>query len=285
MSGDQYANKLEQWFSSLPQLVQETLHEPFSWMNDSLKSVAGHPEALLAAADQYVQIGEAVHQLGQQQLQHRSALAGHWRGDAHDAFTDKMQFVEAQLDKLADAVKQVKDVLEPGAKACVESANMIIDIVTSLIMFALGTVAVNLALSLVTLGTSLAAGVALVIARAVAAVARVARVVEKLAQVLTKLAEVFLKLNRLLKQVAQVLREIKAVLKEAQMLAKTSRGWDKVGAKVSFGIQKTVVSKGIALGTAGTINIPGAGGGLYHAGQEYVDGWQDASDARDEAQK
>jgi hypothetical protein len=285
VSGDQYANKLEQWFSTLPQLVQETLHEPFSWMNNSLKAVAGHPEALLAAGDQYVQIAESVHLLGQQQLQHRSALAGQWRGDAYDAFTDRMQFVEAQLDKLGDAIKQVKDVLESGAKACVESANMIIDIVTSLIMFALGTIAVNLALSLVTLGTSLAAGVALVIARAVAAVARVARVVEKLAELLAKLAQVFLKLSRLLEKVAQVLREIKTVLKEAQLLAKTSKGWDKVGAKVSFGIQKTIVSKGIAVGTAGTINIPGAAGGLYHAGQEYVDGWQDAGDAQDEARR
>jgi uncharacterized protein YukE len=285
VSGDQYANKLEQWFHSLPGLVQETLHEPFTWTNDALKSVAGHPEALRAAGQQYVQVADAVHQLGQQQLQHRTALAGHWRGDAYDAFTGKLQHVEAQLDKLAEATRHVKDLLESGAKACVDGANMIVDIVTSLIMLALGTIAVNMALALVTAGTTLAAGVAEVIAEAAAAAARVARVVEKVAEVLTKLAEVFRKVQALLERITEALKAIQETLKDAAVMAKTSRGWDKVGAKVSFGIQKTVVSKGISLATGGTINIPGSAGGFYHGGREYVDGRHDASDAQNDAQK
>jgi hypothetical protein len=276
---DEYANKLEQWFHSLPGIVQSTLHEPFTWMNDGLKAVSGHPETLLAAGPQYVQIAESVHQLAQQQLQNRGALAGHWTGDAYDSFTDKMQHIEGQLDKLADAIKQVKDLLESGAKACVEGANMIIDIVTSLIMMAIGTLVVNLALSVITFGASLAAAAAEVIAEALVAVARVAKVLEKAAQILTKLAEMFMKLEKLLSKIAQILKEIKEVLAEANALAKTSKGWDKIGAKISFGIQKTIVSKGIWAGTGGQVNIPGTAGGLYHGTREYIDAYGDASDA------
>lgn len=285
MSGEEYANKLEQWFYSLPHLVQETLHEPFTWMNDALKAVAGHPEALLAAGQQYVQIADAVQQLGQQQLRDRAALAGRWRGDAYDAFTGTMQHVEAQLDTLAEATRQVRSLLESGAKACVDGANMIVDIVTSLIMLALGTIAVNVALSLVTFGTSLAAGVAEVLAQVTVSVARVARVVEKVAEVLMKLAKVFRKIQALLERIAEALTSIKETLKDAAVLAKTSKGWDKIGAKVSYGLQKTAVSKGLSLATGGAVTIPGSLGGFYHAGSEYVDGWQDASDARDEGQQ
>jgi hypothetical protein len=280
VSGDQYSNKLEQYFYSLPGIVQSTLHEPFTWMNDGLKSVAGQPEALLAAGPQYVQIAEAVHQLGQQQLTNRNALNGHWTGDAYDAFTGKMQEIESQLDKLADAIKQVKELLESGAKACVEGANMIIDIVTSLIMMAIGTLVVNLALSVITFGASLAAAAAEVIAEALVAVARVAKVLEKAAEILTKLAQLFMKLEKLLTKIAQILKEIKEVLAESNALAKSAKGWDKLGAKASFGIQKAIVSKGIWAASGGNVNIPGAAGGLYHAGQEYTDAYHDASDAQ-----
>jgi uncharacterized protein YukE len=285
VSGHEHANKLEQWFYSLPHLVQETLHEPFTWMNDALRSVAGNPDALLAAVPEYVAIAAAVHHLGEQQFQDRTALAAHWRGDAYDAFTDTTQYVEVQLDKLAETIKQVKGVLEAGATACVESANMIIDLVTSLVMFALGTIAVNVALSVITAGTSLAAGVAMVLGKAATTAAQVARVLEKTAQILNKLAQIFYKLEKLLRQITQVIKEIKEVLKESQALAKSAKGWDKVGAKISFSLQQTVVSKGITLGTAGAISIPGGAGSLYHAGQDYVDGRGHAGDAQDEAQR
>jgi uncharacterized protein YukE len=277
------ANKLEHWFQSLPRLVQDTLHEPFDWMNSALKAVAGNPDTLLAAVPQYMAIAEAVHQSGEQQAQDRMALAGHWQGDAYHAFTDRMQHIEAQLDRLAETIRHVKEVLEAGAHACVESANMIIDLVTSMIMFALSTIAVNVALSVITVGTSLAAGVAMVVGKAITTAAQVVRVLEKTAEILNKLAQVFFKMQRLLRQISQIIQEIQEVLKDAQALTKTAQGWDKIGAKVSFGLQKTVVSKGIALGTGGAVSIPGGGSGLYHAGQNYLDGRQHASDAQDQA--
>jgi uncharacterized protein YukE len=278
-AGDEYANKLEQWFNSLPGIVQSALHEPFTWMNDGLKAVAGQPQELVAAGGLYVQIGEAVHQLGQQQLADRSALVGYWTGDAYAAFSQKMQHLEEQLDKLGEAIKKAKDLLEAGANACVEGANMIIDIVTSLIMFVLADLAVSVALSFFTFGASLAAGVSLWIAKAAQAASKVARVLEKAAEILRKIANLFVKLQKLFETIARVLKEIKEVLKDSLAAKRAATGWDKVGATVSHGITRTVISNGIKVGTAGAISIPGPLGSAYRAGEDYVDAHQDASHA------
>ncbi len=104
MSGDQYANKLEQWFGSLPGIVQEVLHAPFTWMNETLKSVAGDPQALLAAGQQYVQIGDAIHQVAQQQLSDRSALAD-WSVVWYPAATSRTAAAIESIVSAADAIE------------------------------------------------------------------------------------------------------------------------------------------------------------------------------------
>jgi WXG100 family type VII secretion target len=281
-AGDEYANQLESWFHSLPGIVQSALHAPFTWMNDGLKAVAGQPQELVNAGAVYVQIGESVHQLGQQQLADRAALAGQWTGEAYQAFTAKMQRLEEHLDRLAEAIKKAKDLLEAGAEACVEGANMIIDIIKSLIMFVLADLAVSVALSFFTFGASLAAGISLWVAKAAEAVAKVASVLEKVAALLRKIAEVFLKLQKVFQTVAKVLNEIKEVLKESLAAKKAAKGWDKVGATVSHGITRTVVAKGIKVGTGGVVSIPGPLGSGYQAGKEYVDAYQDASNATEQ---
>lgn len=281
MSGAAYANTLEQWFYSLPSLVQEVLHEPFSWMNDALKAVAGNPEELLAAIPQYQQYAAQVRALGDGQRFDRGHLNSSWSGDAHDAFNEQLTKIETQLAGLADAIGEVTGLLESGAKATVDGANMIIDIVTGLIMLALGTIAVNVALSVITLGTSLAAGAAMVIAQAAVAVARVARVMQKVAQILMKLADLFRKLSELLKSIVVVLKNIKGALKDAQALTKTAKGRAKVQAMVDFGVQKAMVSGGISAVTLGAVQIPGTGGELYSGGKEYVQGWRQATDAKE----
>jgi WXG100 family type VII secretion target len=277
----QYANKLEIWFSGLPSLVQETLHEPFTWMNDALKSVSGNPQALLAAAPQYLQIADTVSLLGREQLKDRDALTGRWSGDAFDGFSAQMDRINEQLNQLTLAIGQVQGLLEQGAQACVDGANMIIDLVTSLIMFALSLIAVNVALSIITLGTSLAASVALVIARAAHTLARVARVIEKMAEVLIKIANLFEKLHAMLKRVVELLKQLETYLKEAKAASKAAKGMDKARKTAVFTAQNTAVSKAINWGTGGLVAPPGTGGSVYHGARDYIDGVTDAGRARD----
>jgi hypothetical protein len=81
-----HANMLESRFSGLPTLVQETLHTPFNWRNESLKAVSGDPQALVAGGEQYLRLANAVSQVAQEQMRDAGALAGRWQGDAYDAF-------------------------------------------------------------------------------------------------------------------------------------------------------------------------------------------------------
>jgi hypothetical protein len=69
---------------ALPGIVQSTLHQPFSWMNESLKAVSGDPQALLAAAPQYLAIASAVTDLADEQRRDRDSLAPVWSGDAFE---------------------------------------------------------------------------------------------------------------------------------------------------------------------------------------------------------
>jgi len=281
---EQYANKLEAWFSSLPSLVQEVLHEPFTWMNDGLKSVSGNPQALLTAAPQYLQIADTVSRLGREQLNDRNALIGRWSGDAFDAFSAQMDHITDQFSQLAHAIGQVEDLLKSGAKACVDGANMIIDLVTSLIMFALGLIAVNVALSIITLGSSLAASVALVVARAAQTLAKVARVIEKVAEVLTKLASLFKRLHEILKKVTELLKQLETYLKEEKAAAKAAKGMDRLRKTAVFTGKNAAVSQAIKYGTGALVAPPGVGGSVYHGLRDYSEGWTDAGDARDAVQ-
>lgn len=277
----QYANELEHWFYSLPQLVQETLHEPFDWINGVLKDISGDPEDLIAAGMQYTALGNAVRAAGQQQLGDRRVLDMHWRGQAHDAFDRRMESFESRLDKLGSAIAHTNDVLSTGAKAAVDGANMIIDIVKGLIMFALGQIAVNVALSVVTLGTSLAAGVAEVMLKAAEALSKVMKVVEKLAQVMNKIVRILNKITRLLKDITDVLRDIKKLLRAMKDYARGVNGFKaKILAQMAKGTANAIVTKTIDVGTFGVVDPPGAVGSAIQAGSDYVDGWKDASETQ-----
>jgi uncharacterized protein YukE/ElaB/YqjD/DUF883 family membrane-anchored ribosome-binding protein len=277
----EYANKLETWFAGLPSLVQEVLHEPFTWMNDGLKQVSGDPQALLAAAPQYLQIADGVSQLARQQVQDRQALVGKWGGDAFDAFSTNLERINEQLGQLSLAVGKVQGLLEQGAQACVDGANMIIDIVTSLIMFAISLIAVNIALSIITFGASLAASVAAVVARAAVEMAKIARIIEKVAEVLTKIANFFKKLEEILKKVVALLKRLQEYLNEAKKASKAAQGMDKLKKTASFTAQNVGVSKAIDWGTGGVVAPPGTAGAAYEGGRDYVDGWNHASDSQD----
>jgi uncharacterized protein YukE len=183
---DSYTNELERRFYSLPDVVQVALHEPFMWMNDALRQVAGQPQELLAAGWRYVRVAEMVRELGDQQTRDRTDLAAAWSGEAFQSFDARMRSAEAQLADLAAAVRSTNELLEAGAQACVEGANMIIEIVSSLIMFALSTLAVNGALAVLTGGATMAAWLAGVTAKTIKAMADVVRVLEKTAVVLRK---------------------------------------------------------------------------------------------------
>jgi WXG100 family type VII secretion target len=279
------ANELEIWFTGLPELVQTILHEPFTWMNESLKQVSGDPEALLAAAPRYVQLATTVTSIADAQMRERDVLAGVWSGEAFVAFDTDLGIVDAQLRALANLLTQVPDLLQSAATACVESANVIIDLITSLVMFVVGLVITNLALAIVTAGASIAATTAAGLAKAAQFTSRVTRVITKLSQLLSKIAQQLQKLDVRLKKLAEQMQKLQDFLTDMKKDAKNFSGMEKLRRKGDFYTVNGLVTTGVKIGTLGVVAPPTTGSAAQDAGKNYYDAARAAESAEDVADR
>jgi WXG100 family type VII secretion target len=286
MTAAAYQNELESAFGQLPGWLQSPLRPIFDKFDEGLQWVAGDPDDLLRAGQVYVQLGRQIQQLTEQQRQDRAKLAGAWAGDSYEAFTGKMQQIEQQLTTLSQATTKTQEVLQAAAQACVEGANMIIEIVVALIMWLVSTIVVNAALSVLTFGLSLAAEVAEAVAGALSSLARVLSCIEKVAQVLEKIAQVLKKIAKIIKEIVQLLKDLEGLLKELKDWSKAPK---LLKAPADWALRKGVngavnagVSKGASVVTGGLDSPPGKGGAAIHAGADYKGAW-DAADRAEQA--
>lgn len=261
----QQANKLEQWFSGAPDLVQQVLRPVFDAANDQLKAVAGDPHDLVQAGEYYVQLGRQIVALAEQQHADRQGLASAWEGEAYAAFAAKAHDIEERLREVGEATGKTKEVLHAAAEACVEGANLIIDVIVALIAFAIGTLLVKLALAALTFGASMLAWVAEQIAAGIIALTRIANVTMQVARILTQISQIFEKLATILRGIAQVLALIKDLLVMLDEMTKGAKGLSKLGMfSVRAGAYATTNA---GIGATTNLNIPLPGGSVLEAGK------------------
>lgn len=276
---EEKANRLEQQFHSLPGIVQSVLQDPYKWMDSALRSVTGKPDELLAVIPAYLRLADRVAALADEQESDRKALAGHWSGQAYQAFDDKLGSIEDQIRQLADNIRQVQQLLQSGADACTEGADAIVDIVEMIISIALGTLIVNAALSVVTFGASLAAEVAEVVAEAAIAVARTAQVVDRVAQILMKIAEIFQKLAEVLKTIEELLTVIKEAMAATKALGKGAGFGVWATSKGAFAAEKFVATQAVNALTLGHFHPPGTASNAIHGVRDGYAALDDANAA------
>jgi uncharacterized protein YukE len=286
MTAAAYKNELENAFGQLPGWLQSPLRPVFDKFDEALHWVAGNPDDLLRAGQVYVQLGHQIQQFTEQQRQDRAKLAGAWEGDSYEAFTSRMQEIEQGLTNLSQTTTKTQEVLQAAAQACVEGANMIIEIVVALIMWIISTIVVNVALSIFTFGLSLAAEVAEAIAGALASLARVLSVVEKVAQVLEKIAQVLKKIADVIKQIVQLLKRLEGLLKQLKAWSKEPSLFkapvSAAARRAVFSGTNAAVTQGAGAATGGLDSPPGVGGSLLDAGEDYKGAW-DAADQAEQA--
>ncbi|HWS33386.1 MAG TPA: hypothetical protein VN408_11660 [Actinoplanes sp.] len=281
----QAANQLEVWFSGMPEMVQSVLHEPFTWMNESLKSVSGDPQALMAAVPLYLRFADTVNQLADDQLDDRDQLSRVWSGDAYLAFDVHVGRIDDQLRKLADTMATVPELLENGANACAEAADIIIDLVVGLIMFVVSLFITNLALLIVTAGTVLAAFVATSLARVAIVMSRVTRVITKLSRLLRKISRSLTRLQERLDELTDTLKSLQDFLTDMKKDAKDFSGMEKIRRKGDFHTANGLVSFGINVGTLGIVSPPTTGSSVEDAAKDYYDAVRAAERADDVAER
>ncbi|WP_238005935.1 hypothetical protein KZZ52_42020 [Dactylosporangium sp. AC04546] len=274
----EYANKLEQWFSSAPGPVQEVLRPVFDPANEMLKAVAGDPQDLVRAGQRYVDISNQIIQISEKQKTDRQKLAGAWDGEGYQAFADKAAEIEEKLKVIGEATGKTDEVLKAAAEACVEGANLIIDIIVTLIAFAIGTLVVKLALAALTFGASMLAWVAEQIVAGIVALTRILNVTAQVARILMQVARIFKQIAQVLRGVANLLKAMKTLLEMLDKLNKASKGWAKAGAFSARAGAYAAVNATVLGG-----NVPLPGGSSLKIGEDakaakgHVDDAQDAA--------
>ncbi|HEY8451172.1 MAG: WXG100 family type VII secretion target [Micromonosporaceae bacterium] len=285
--GTEYANRLEQWFQSAPGPVQEVLRPAFDPANELLKSVAGDPEDLIRAGERYVEISRQLIEVAEQQRADRRMLAGAWEGEGYEAFSARADRIEQALRDVAEATGSTQEVLEAAARACVEGANLIIDVIVALISFAIATFVVKAALAALTFGASMAAWVAEQIAAGLAALARISQIVARVAQLLQRAAQIFQNLARTLKALAEVFKELRLLLKELDALKKTAstvQGFFSKAHAAAFTARATAYGVTNATVLGGTVPMPlGSTVDAVGTAWDVVESVGDVEDAADRA--
>jgi uncharacterized protein YukE len=271
-SADEYSNLLEQQFARLPGFIQSVLEVPFHYVDDVIRDVAGQPMELVQAGQGYAALGKQIDAIGTEQQQDRAAILGHaWEGAAYDAFSAQMAQVEQRIASLGQAATQTQPLLDAAAKACAQSADIIVEIVEGFVSWVLQDLIVSTVLSFFTFGAAEAAGAALAVAKFADTVAEVGGVVEKLATVLEKIAQLLADLANLCKKIATFLTDLQTALKEA-------KGWAKIAAIMKRAAVTTVARDGVSLAIdGGTFPGPvGAGAGVAIHGAHAIGDVQQA---------
>lgn len=274
------ANRLEAYYAQLPGIVQQVLHEPFVWCDEQLKAIAGDPQAVIDSGLFLADLGRQALAVAQEDHAQAVALGADWSGDAYEAFLARIGQLDETIAGAAAQLQAMPEVCYAAAEALTEGADLVVDIVVTLVTLVIGYYLTAAALAVLTAGASVAAATAASLATAAEKLAEVARVVEKVAEVLVKVAEVLRKIATLLEALSAQLATARAALAEAKAATKlVPLTGAQLGDKVTFGVMKTLLNLEIRGLTAGQVVIPGAVGPVVHA---FGDGAA-ADDAADRA--
>lgn len=181
-------DKINGWMAPLDGMVDALLRPLVQPLADMFDSVTGDSAEVRSTAQRWRDLGTTIDRLAQHHRDVIAPIAGGWEGDAHDAFQASMRELLVAVDQLADGTRETAEFLEDAAMEVELAEEMVATIIRELIEWALLTLAVSAALSLVTLGASAVAGGAAAAAQAAVAGSRIASVLARIASLLQRLA-------------------------------------------------------------------------------------------------
>jgi uncharacterized protein YukE len=213
-----YDNRLETWWAGMPGEVRSVFNPVYEKADELLHAVAGDPDDLMRAGAVYATLGPQISEIGTAIKNDAGSLSSGWHGTAFDTFKAKVDRLEKVTKSTGDATTQTLEILRVAVQAAVDGANVIVDIVVTVIEFALGTLVIAAATALISLGASMAAWVVAQLAEGAAALARILSTVAKVAQVLEKVAEILTKISKILKSIGEIFMEWAKFVKSLKLL-------------------------------------------------------------------
>ncbi len=181
-------DKINGWMAPLDGLVDSILRPVVAPLADMFDAVTGDAEEVRSTAERWRSLASTLDQLVDHHRDVIVPMAGGWEGEAHEAFAAAMSELLEQVQGLADSTKETAEFLDDAAMEIEVAEELVATIIRELIEWALLSLAVGLALSLLTAGASAAAGAAAAAARGAVAYSKIATALAKVAQLLNQLA-------------------------------------------------------------------------------------------------
>ncbi|WP_188037654.1 WXG100 family type VII secretion target [Actinotalea sp. JY-7885] len=190
-------DKINGWMAPLDGLVDAVLRPVVAPLADMFDSVTGDSEEVRSTAQRWRDLATTLDQLVDHHRDVLQPLAGAWEGDAHEAFAASMKELQTKVEGLADSTRETAEFLDDAAMEVETAEELVATIIRELIEWALLSLVVGAALSVVTLGASAAAGAAAAAARGAVAYSKIATVLAKVASLLTQLANLLRAVNKM----------------------------------------------------------------------------------------
>jgi hypothetical protein len=227
----EYQNKLEQYYGSAPGAVKTVMNfgGAYDLIRDLLHEVTGNPNKVAGKGADYIKAGQDVAAIAQAVDAARAATPS-WSGTGREQFDAKINEHLDRIGELATAIAKTDEILQAAAQACVQGANLIVDIVTMVIKWCVKSFLAALATSWCSFGATVAAWIGANVARGIQAFQKIMSALQKLGAFLQKLAG-------LLKKLAEILAKVKKILQVLQVVLQvTDQGDSRLGRLVSRGV-------------------------------------------------
>jgi uncharacterized protein YukE len=182
-------DKINSWMAPLSGMVDNLMRPLVQPLADQFDSITGDSESVKATAEKWRAMADKVKALGEFQTSIATTVAGSWDGQSSEAFQQTVAKLVDEIEAMESHFDDVAEFLDDAAMEVKVAEDAVEAIIRELIEWALLTLAVSAALSIVTLGASAVAGAGAAAARAAVAGSKIATILTKVAQALEALAK------------------------------------------------------------------------------------------------
>lgn len=209
----EYQNKLEQFYGSSPGPVKTVMNffGAYRMICNVLHQVTGDPNKVAGKGADYIAASQQIAAVAEAIEKARSGTQ-QWSGTARAEFDAKITQHIDKIGELAQAVAKTDEILKSAAEACVQGANLIIDVVMMVIKWCIKTYLAALATSWCSFGATVAAWIGANVVRGIQAFQQIMSALGKLGQFLQKLATLLKKLVEILNKVKEILKVLQQIL-------------------------------------------------------------------------
>lgn len=187
--------KINGWMGPLSGAVDDLMRPLVQPLADQFDSITGDSAEVRSTAERWRSLQTRTRALADFERDVVARAVDGWEGDASRAFQSRLTELAQQIDDVGEEMGRTAEFLDDAAMEVELAETLVEDIIRELIEWAIITLAVSAATSVITLGLSSVAGAGVAAAKAAHASSRIARIVLQVAKALEKLSDLLKKLK------------------------------------------------------------------------------------------